>query len=39
MREYLKDALESAVDKKIISNDEKDYYSRTITIKYNEIKD
>lgn len=39
MREYLKDALESAVDKKIISNDEKDYYSRTIAIKYNEIKD
>lgn len=29
----------TAVDKKIISNDEKDYYSRTITIKYNEIKD
>ena len=39
MREYLKDALDSAVDKKIISNDEKDYYSKTITIKYNEIKD
>ena len=39
IREYLKDALDSSVDKKIISNDEKDYYSRTIAIKYNEIKD